>query len=285
MVDTNFLATVSIFSSLSKEVLEKLAQNFTVTERTENDIVFKKGDPGHSIYIIQEGHVKISLTAINGEELLLTIVHKGDFFGELTLFDQSQRTASEMPRAKFIALIKSYPDIAISMLATLGKRIRDTNDIMQQQTTRNVNDEMENELSVGDRLADKFAEVIGSWAFIIWFTVLLWSWIFMNIYTLFFVPVDPYPFILLNLILSCLAAIQAPVIMMSQGRQAKKDKLQSDMDFKVNLKAELQIQDIRANIDKINKHQAKISKEIRHDQAEMIKKQNIILEKLGDKLN
>jgi uncharacterized membrane protein len=293
MIDTNFLSTISIFSTLSKSDLETLARNFTICEKKENDIIFKKGDPGESIYIIQEGHIQISLTAINGEELILAILHKGDFFGELTMFDQTERTASaivydhaillEMPRAKFIALLKSHPDIAISMLATMGKRLRQTNDIMQKQTTRNVNDEMENELSFGDRVADKFSDLLGSWTFIIWFTILLWVWIILNVYTIFFVPVDPYPFILLNLILSCLAAIQAPVIMMSQGRQAKKDKIQADMDYKINLKAELQIQDIRANIDKINKHQVKLNKEIRHDQVEIIKTQHRILEKLGDK--
>lgn len=291
MIDTSFLASVEIFSSLTAAHLEHLAENFSVVTKNENDIIFRKGDPGDAIYIIQEGTVKITLKAVNGDELIVTVLHKGDFFGELTLFDQSPRTANAvvydhatllvMPRNKFIAFLKVHPDVLIAMLSIVGKRLRESNDFMEQQATRNVNDEMERELTFGERIADRFSELIGSWSFIIWFIVLMTIWIVLNIYTIFFVPVDPYPFILLNLILSCVAAIQAPVIMMSQGRQAKKDKLSADMDYKINMKAELQIQDIRANIDKINKSQVKLFREIRHDQSEMLKNQKYILEKIA----
>jgi uncharacterized membrane protein len=186
-----------------------------------------------------------------------------------------------MSRKKFINFIKLHPDIAIAMLGVLGKRLRETNEIMERQATRNVNEIMETELSFGERVSDLFAEFIGSWTFIILFGLTLVIWIVLNVYTIWFAPVDPYPFILLNLMLSCLAAIQAPVIMMSQGRHAKKDKIAADLDYKINLKAELQIQEIRILLDKIAKQESKTLKELRRDQAEIVKNQTSILEKLN----
>lgn len=291
MVDTNFLASIHMFSMLSPADLKALADNFTLIEKNENDIIFKKGDPGLSIYIIQEGNIKITTHAIDGDELILAVLHKGDFFGEMTMFDQATRTANaivydhavilEMSRKNFINLIKAHPDIAISMLGELGKRLRQTNEITARQVSRNVNEIMETELSFGERVSDLCAEFIGSWTFIFLFGLLLFGWMGLNIYAVFFAPVDPYPFILLNLMLSCLAAIQAPLIMMSQGRHAKKDKIAADLDYRVNLKAELQIQEIRMLLDKIIKQQAKTMKEIKHEQVEIIKTQQLIVEKLG----
>ncbi len=290
MIDPTFLSSINIFSPLTSTELDVLAKNFTLLNKQENDIIFRKGDTDHSFFIIQDGTIKITTKGIDGEEIILAILHKGDYFGELAMLDQTSRSANaivfdhatllQISRSKFITIMKSHPDIAISMLTVLGKRLRATNEIMEKQITRNVNDEMENELTFAERTADKFAEVIGSWNFIFGFTFTMIAWISLNVYAVFFKAVDPYPFILLNLMLSCLAAIQAPVIMMSQGRQAKKDKLAADMDYKINLKAELQIQDIRSHIEKINKQQTKLNKEIRHEQAEILKTQQLILAKL-----
>jgi CRP/FNR family cyclic AMP-dependent transcriptional regulator len=282
MSDIAFLSSIPIFASLTPDELAQLATQWIQSEKNENDIIFKKGDRAKSIYIIQEGSVKIHIKALNEEDLIITILHKGDIFGELTLFDDTSRTATaiaiehtkllEIPRTNFINSIKVHPDIAIAMLSMLSKRLRETNELMEKQTTRNVNDELESALTMGDRIADKSAKFIGSWTFIIMFTSGLIIWVLLNVYTILFRPVDPYPFILLNLILSCLAAIQAPVIMMSQGRQATKDHLSAEMDYKINLKAELQIQDIRTQLDKINRLDAKNFKELRHINNEILKR-------------
>ncbi len=132
----------------------------------------------------------------------------------------------------------------------MSKRLRDTNNIIERQITRNVNDELESEITFGERIADSFANAIGSGHFIISFISLLIFWIVLNVYVLL-EHIDPYPFILLNLMLSCIAAIQAPVIMMSQGRQAKKDHIAADLDYKINLKAELQIEEILVRLNKM----------------------------------
>jgi uncharacterized membrane protein len=140
----------------------------------------------------------------------------------------------------------------------------------QEPLTRDVNAEFDRRLTVGERLADRIATFGGSWEFIGGFFVILFSWIAVNAILLRAHPYDPYPFILLNLILSCLAAIQAPVIMMSQNRQEAKDRLRGEHDYSVNLKAELEIRTISAKLDRLLTHQWQRLLEIQQIQTEMM---------------
>jgi uncharacterized membrane protein len=134
----------------------------------------------------------------------------------------------------------------------------------------NVDAEFEKEWTFGERLADRLATFGGSWTFLICFGVFLWAWIIMNSAVLYWRPVDPYPFILLNLVLSCLAAVQAPIIMMSQNRQEAKDRLRSQHDYQVNLKAELEIRHLHEKIDHLLSHQWERLVEIQRIQLEML---------------
>ena len=134
----------------------------------------------------------------------------------------------------------------------------------------NLNDQFEENLSYGDRLADKMAVFGGSWKFILLFASVLIIWIVLNTSSLQDHPFDPYPFILLNLLLSCLAAIQAPVIMMSQNRQEAKDRLRAEMDYKINLKAELEIRHLKAKLDQLASHQWRRLLEIQELQTELM---------------
>ena len=121
----------------------------------------------------------------------------------------------------------------------------------QRLVTKNINAEFEQKLTIGEKFADKVAEFGGSWTFIISFGALLILWVITNSVELIWRPFDPYPFIFLNLILSCLAAIQAPVIMMSQNRQEEKDRLRAELDYQINLKAELEIQQLNQKIEQL----------------------------------
>lgn len=136
--------------------------------------------------------------------------------------------------------------------------------------TRNIEVEYEEKLKPGELLADKMAAYGGSWRFIITFTVILVTWIIINSVVLLFKPFDPYPFILLNLVLSCLAAIQAPVIMMSQNRQEAKDRARSEHDYQVNLKAELEIRNLHQKVDHLLTHQWERLVQIQQVQLEMM---------------
>ncbi|MCW8803690.1 MAG: DUF1003 domain-containing protein, partial [Ignavibacteriaceae bacterium] len=136
--------------------------------------------------------------------------------------------------------------------------------------TRNVDAEYEEKLKIGDRLSDKIATYGGSWKFIISFAIVLTSWIIINSVVLLLRPFDPFPFILLNLVLSCLAAIQAPVIMMSQNRQEVKDRARSEHDYQINLKAELEIRNLHQKIDHLLTHQWERLVQIQQVQLKMM---------------
>jgi uncharacterized membrane protein len=122
---------------------------------------------------------------------------------------------------------------------------------MKEYVSRNINVLHEERMTFGERAADWFARFAGSWSFISGFMIVLLLWITLNSVFLFIKPYDPYPFILLNLVLSCLAAIQAPIIMMSQNRQVKRDRIQADHDYEINLKAEREIEELHRKIDQL----------------------------------
>jgi len=136
--------------------------------------------------------------------------------------------------------------------------------------TEDINKQITADLTFGEKIADKVASFGGSWPFIILFGAILFSWVGLNLSAILTPPFDPYPFILLNLVLSCLAAVQAPIIMMSQNRQSKKDKIKFDYEYMINLKAELEVQHINVKIDQLMRDQWKRMMEIQNIQIELI---------------
>jgi uncharacterized membrane protein len=133
--------------------------------------------------------------------------------------------------------------------------------LLDKTVSKNINNSNRNSLSFGDKISDKIAEIAGSWYFIISFSAVIFFWIILNVVILL-KPFDIYPFILLNLVLSCIAALQAPVIMMSQNRQEKKDRIRSENDYKVNLKSELIIEDLHVKLDRLIINQEQIIKRL-----------------------
>lgn len=139
--------------------------------------------------------------------------------------------------------------------------------LLQRKVSQNVNTVQNERLTFGQKMADGIARFAGSWTFIITFVVCLLLWIAVNTLALFGEPFDSYPFILLNLLLSCVAAIQAPVIMMSQNRQEEKDRIRSQNDYKVNLKSEIIIEDLHAKLDRIEGNQKKLAEQLERLEA------------------
>jgi uncharacterized membrane protein len=148
-------------------------------------------------------------------------------------------------------MITKYPHSAMDLLTVIGARLRATDQFLRTQVTRNVNIEAEERLTLGQRLADRVAAFGGSWPFILVFCAVMVLWVVVNTWVLAEKTFDPYPYILLNLFLSMLAALQAPIIIMSQNRQAAKDRLQADLDYRINLKAELEVAHLHKKIDRI----------------------------------
>ncbi|MGZ8811954.1 MAG: DUF1003 domain-containing protein, partial [Thermoanaerobaculia bacterium] len=173
----------------------------------------------------------------------------GQYFGELSLFDGAPRSATataarpsrlvRLDRDDLVDFVNKNPAAALRIIAEMSERLRQTNELMSRQVSRNVLEEEQERLTIGQRVADRVAAFGGSWPFIFVFGGIMIVWMALNVLAL--THYDPYPFILLNLGLSGLAALQAPIIMMSQNRQSAKDKLLAENDYQVNLKAEMEI--------------------------------------------
>ena len=260
MVDSTFLASIPIFEPLEASDLETLRGLWKPRSFKEGEVIFHVGDKGSSMFIIEDGIIDIHVPdELNKQQVQVSVLHEGDFFGEISLLDGLPRTATAqareatrvltMNRDDFMLFLTQRPQIAIAMLSEIGSRLRETNKLVTSLATRNVNEEIEDQLSLGDRIADKLAEFGGSWTFIIMFLCFLAGWMGLNTVQLWFQPFDEYPFIFLNLMLSTLAAFQAPVIMMSQNRASKKDRLAAELDYNVNLKSELMLQQLHAKMD------------------------------------
>jgi CRP/FNR family transcriptional regulator, cyclic AMP receptor protein len=255
------LAEVPLFSRLDD--LERNALSAMLRPRIfrAGERIFSAGDRGEALYIIRSGKVRLELTTNEGECLLLDEIDAGEVVGEISFLDAGPRTASaiaaedsellEFERGQLLAFVQHHPHAALDLLGVMANRMRSTDQLLRTRVSRNLNEEEEESLTFGERLADRVAAFGGSWTFIILFGVTLVLWVAGNSIMLARHPFDPYPFIFLNLILSMLAAIQAPVIMMSQNRQGSKDRMKTDMDYRLDLKAELEIAHLHTKVDQI----------------------------------
>jgi uncharacterized membrane protein len=258
------ISKIPIFERLTPADRELLSDLWERRTLKDGDVLFVKGESGSSMFVIEKGTIEISVPlGAKNEKLRISHLHDGDFFGELSLIDGQPRTATatamekcvllQMKRQEFVTFLLERPAVAIAMMSEIGKRLRATDELVMSLASKNVNEEIEEQLSVGDRLADKIAEFGGSWAFIIAFGTFLFCWMALNTVQLWLRPFDVYPFIFLNLILSTIAAIQAPVIMMSQNRAQKIDRLKAELDYQVNLKSELMLQELHDKVDELRR--------------------------------
>ncbi len=262
MISKDFLMKIPIFKFLPEDDHVSLVSLWRMKTVKAGEVLFRKGEPGSSMFVIEEGEIEILLPVdppVN--EVQLSVMKEGEFFGELSLFADTPRTATaralietrlvEMQRGDFITFVMERPSIGISMLAEMAKRLQMTNELISSLASKNLNEEIEEKLSFGDKVADKIAEFGGSWRFIISFGVFMALWIGINVIQVLVHPFDEYPFTFLNLMLSTVAALQAPVIMMSQNRAQKKDRLKADLDYQVNVKSELMLQQLHQKMDRL----------------------------------
>jgi uncharacterized membrane protein len=262
MISKAFLSKIPIFKFLPEEDHISLVSLWKMKTLKPGEVLFRKGEPGSAMYVIEEGEIEILLPVdppVN--EVQLSVLKEGEFFGELALFADTPRTATaraiaetrlvEMQRGDFITFVMERPSVGVSMLSEMAKRLQLTNELITSLASKNPNEEIEDDLSFGDRVSDKIAIFGGSWPFIFSFGGFMFLWISLNTIQFISRPFDEYPFILLNLMLSTVAALQAPVIMMSQNRAQKKDRLKADLDYQVNVKSELMLQQLHKKIDRM----------------------------------
>jgi uncharacterized membrane protein len=254
------LRHVPLFSLLDDDELCVLAAQVELRTFPARRRIYKLGETGDRAYVLLSGRVHVTTIDEDQQEVLVDEPQHGNFFGFASMLDQvphktdavavEESVCLEVDRNDIATLIQTKPLAGLDMLTVVARQFHSAQDLIRLRAERNPNQLIEEEETFGERIADKVASFGGSWTFIILFAVVLAGYATLSI-----VLVatrghswDPYPFILLNLFLSMLAAIQAPVIMMSQNRQDKKDRLRSELDFDVNVRAEAEIQALTRHV-------------------------------------
>jgi uncharacterized membrane protein len=263
--DPEALKHVPLFALLDDEETAVLAGQVELKKFAPRQRIYKMGDAAGQAYVMVSGRVRVTTLDEDHQEVVVDEPGHGEFFGFASMLEHTphQTTAIaleeseclEVDRHDIAVLLQRKPMAGMDMLTVLGKQFHASQQLVRVRANRNANEVIEEKATFGQRIADRVAGFGGSWTFIIIFLTVLVIYSAVNI-ILGRSAWDPYPFILLNLFLSALAAIQAPVIMMSQNRQDTKDRLRSELDFDVNRRSESEIQGLASKLnllgDKIN---------------------------------
>ena len=249
--DPEELRHVPLFELLDEEEMAVLASQVELKKFGARQRIFRIGETAGRAYILMSGNVRVTTVDEDQQEVLIDEPAHGGLFGFASMIDQTAHQSNamameesvclELDREDITVLLQRKPLAGLDMLTMLGRQLHASQRLIQLRAQRNANELIDEEATFGERLADAVARFGGSWSFIIWFGVVLVAYSALNIF-LKGRAWDPYPFILLNLFLSMLASLQAPVIMMSQNRQDSKDRVRSELDFDVNRRAESEIQ-------------------------------------------
>ncbi len=256
------LPAAKLFELLDEDECRRLSESGETVHLMANESLFKTGDPGGTLYIVQSGVVEIFIKDDAGQKVSLKTAESGDFFGEVSLLDGRPRSVNAvavsdcellvLSREELFAAFRRSPETALVMICILGGNLRESDDLLRTNVARNANDVMEKEDSLLDRAADRVAKFSGSFLFLaltaIWFTF----WIGVNTLPLGIPVFDPFPFGLLTMIVSLEAIFLACLVLLTQNRQAEKDHLRSDIEYEVNVEAEMEIAELHKKVDRLN---------------------------------
>jgi CRP/FNR family cyclic AMP-dependent transcriptional regulator len=255
------LRQIPLFALLDDDEMAVLAAQVEIKKFAPRQRIYKIGEPGKHAYVMISGLVRVTTVDQDHQEVLVDSPSHGDFFGFASMLEDTPHQTTALAMEETVCLEVSRDDIAVlleqkpmagmDMLTVVSRQFHASQQLVRVRASRNSNDVIEEEMSFGDRVADSVARFGGSWTFIILFGVVLLLYTTTNT-VLKRSAWDPYPFILLNLFLSMLAAIQAPVIMMSQNRQDTKDRVRGELDYDVNLRAESEIQTLSNKLNLLN---------------------------------
>ena len=256
------LREVPLFSEMDEQEVAGIRAIMQEMKFKPGQVIIREGETGDLFYVITEGHAEILIHDADGAELILHEAGPGDFFGELSMLTSEPRAARvramdsvttlALERDDFFEFLRTHTHAAIDVMVELGGRLHENDAILRRMVSRNVNEVVEEQMTLGERVADRVADTIGSWRFIIIQSMLIVLWIILNVVA-WVEHWDPYPFILMNVMLSFQAAYAGPVIMMSQNRQSAKDRLAAEIDHQVNTKAEFEIGLLVRRIDELER--------------------------------
>jgi len=268
------LRRVPLFALLDDDEAALLAKQVTITKFDARQRIYKIGEPGKFAYVALSGRVRVSTKDQDGQEVIVDEPSTGEFFGFASMLDMTphqtdataleETTALEVSRDNIEELLKQKPHAGMDMLTVLGRQYHNSQALVRTRSVRSPNEVIEDKETIGEKIADSVASFGGSWTFIITFAVIMIVYATANV-LLDKKAWDPYPFILLNLFLSMLAALQAPVIMMSQNRQDKKDRVRSEMDFEVNRRAELEVRGVLQRLSQQDERIGDLEELVRRD--------------------
>ena len=251
--EPEILREVPLFAQLDDDETAVLAAQLEIKRFAARQRIYKIGEPGGRAYVMVSGAVRLTTIDEDHQDVIVDEPSSGEFFGFASMLDSTPHQTNavaledtvclEVDQEDIATLVQRKPHAAMDMLSVLGRQFHAAQQLVRGRTARNPNEIIEAEATFGERIADTVAAFGGSWTFIILFFVILATYTALNL-ALKRSAWDPYPFILLNLILSMLAAIQAPVIMMSQNRTDKKDRLRGELDYEVNRRAETEVQSL-----------------------------------------
>jgi uncharacterized membrane protein len=255
------LKEVELFEHLNDEDRERLAEVVDMEALAAGATLFKAGEPGESLYVIKSGEIELFIKDTAGQKIVLTVAGPGEIFGELALLDRGARTATavaltdaellELDRDDLLLLFQRTPAAALRLLASMGHMTRKADELLKTRVSRNANEEVAENLTTLERVADWIAWFSGSMPFLglnlVWFA----SWIAINTLPLGLPAFDPFPFGLLTMIVSLEAIFLSCFVLISQNRQAEKDHVRSDIEYEVNITAELEVAHLHEKTDQI----------------------------------
>lgn len=253
---------MDLFKLLDEQELEQLAAVIDSSSVKAGEVIFNAGELGDALYIVRSGEVELSVKDTTGEKIVLAIAEKDDVFGELSMLDARPRSATAraiedsevllLDRDDLLILFQKQPDAALNMLAAMSGMLRNVDRLLQTRVSRNVNQEMEEKLSLLQKVSDWVAWFSGSLHFLLLHALWFIFWIGWNITVPEDRQFDPFPFGLLTMIVSLEAIFLSCIVLISQNRQVAKDKIRNDIEYDINVKAELEVTHLHEKIDHIH---------------------------------
>ena len=260
--DTALLASVPLFEPLDEESRALLSAQLDEVEFKAGQLVFKRGDPGGSIFIVAQGDVDIYVEDTTGQRIVFETARAGDFFGELSLLDGDPRSASaqaltdtktlRVDRADLKLLFSRHPDAAMAVLGVMGRRLREADKLLGTRVQSSPNEAVEDRIGTLERIADAAAAFSGSFTFLIVHVFAFGVWIVVNLGVFPGIkPFDPYPFNFLTMNVSLEAIFLSCMVLISQNRQAAKERIRSDAEFEANIRAGLEVTQLHVKLDNL----------------------------------
>jgi CRP/FNR family transcriptional regulator, cyclic AMP receptor protein len=253
------LRSVPLFAALDDAAARSLRDLLQVRRAAAGTQLFRAGDDGDAMFLIEGGRVRIHIEDEDGDDLTLADIGDGDFFGEMAILDGKPRSAHAtvsqdadlgvLSREDFHRFVRANPDVAVKMMGAITERLRRTDELLRQRVSRNLNEMEEERMTLADRMADAVSAFGGSWKFIFATVAFVLAWILVNSWLRADRAVDPFPYSFLDVMNGIVAALLTPIILISQNRQGEKDRLRADLDYQVNLKNELALAEVMRRLD------------------------------------